>query len=147
MQAALTMQYAIPQEIRLNPNRDTLTLVYDAAEFALPAEYLRVLSPSAEVRGHGKGQEKLQTGKRDVLIDDLQATGNYALKIVFSDGHDSGLYDWDYLYVLAHDYQSLWQAYLAKLQAAGASREPDLSPPTKSPKQKTHGCGGGGCSH
>ena len=136
------MQYAIPQEIRLNPSRDTLTLVYDAAEFALPAEYLRVLSPSAEVRGHGKGQEKLQTGKRDVLIDDLQATGNYALKIVFSDGHDSGLYDWAYLNNLGNHQAELWQQYLALLAMEGASRDPDLTAPAPS---KSHSCGG--CSH
>ena len=84
----------VPQEIRINKTRDTLTLVYPNHEHALPAEFLRVYSPSAEVRGHGVGQETLQTGKRGVLITDLEAVGNYALKITFSDGHDSGLYDW-----------------------------------------------------
>ena len=139
------MRYPLPQEIRVHPERDALTLIYDSGEHTLPAEYLRVLSPSAEVRGHSKGQEKLQTGKRDVLIDDLQATGNYALKITFSDGHDSGLYDWDYLDTLCQKHDELWQNYLDRLAQAGASREPSSLPETV----KKGGCGGGscGCSH
>lgn len=119
---------ALPQEIRLNSQRDTLTLVYADAEYALDAEFLRVYSPSAEVRGHGRGQERLQTGKRGVLIADLLPAGNYALKIVFSDGHDSGLYDWDYLLHLGQNRAALWQDYLDKLAAASASREPAAQP-------------------
>lgn len=112
-----------PQEIRLNRERNTLILIYENQKFELSAEYLRVHSPSAEVRGHGKNQAILQTGKRLVLIDDLQAAGNYALKIVFSDGHDSGLYDWAYLHDLAVHHTEYWQDYLQRLAAANASRD------------------------
>ena len=136
----------VPQEIRINKTHDTLTLVYPSQEHALPAEFLRVYSPSAEVRGHGIGQETLQTGKRGVLITDLEAVGNYALKITFSDGHDSGLYDWAYLYNLGSHQTELWQQYLALLAMEGASREPDLTKDLSAPaKTKAHGCGG--CSH
>ena len=116
--------YAIPQEIRLNKTHDTLTLVYPDRRHELPAEYLRVYSPSAEVRGHGRGQAKLQTGKAGIGITDLQPAGNYALKITFSDGHDSGLYSWGYLYELASGYATMWPDYLRRLEAAGASRHP-----------------------
>ena len=136
----------VPQEIRINKTYDTLTLVYPSQEHALPAEFLRVYSPSAEVRGHGIGQETLQTGTRGVLITDLEAVGNYALKITFSDGHDSGLYDWAYLYNLGSHQAELWQQYLALLAMEGASREPDLTKDLSAPaKNKAHGCGG--CSH
>lgn len=96
----------------------------DGRTFRLPCEFLRVFSPSAEVRGHGAGQEVLQAGKRDVEIDDIQPVGSYAVKLVFSDGHDTGLYAWDYLYELGRDQDKLWQAYLARLAAAGMSRDP-----------------------
>ncbi|MDK4679538.1 DUF971 domain-containing protein [Kingella negevensis] len=135
------------EEVRLNRARDMLTLVYADGEFALPAEFLRVYSPSAEVRGHGVGQGTLQTGKRFVLISDLEGVGNYALKISFSDGHDSGLYDWDYLRHLGEKQPELWQDYLDRLAAASSNREFDESPA----KGHSHGggCGGGscGCSH
>ena len=131
----------LPEEIRLNPSRNVLTLRYADAEWALPAEYLRVYSPSAEVRGHGVGQEVLQTGKRFVTITDLEMTGNYAVKIAFSDGHDSGLYDWDYLYELGANHDAYWQQYLEQLAAAGENREFDNS----APKGKSGGCGGGSC--
>ena len=88
------MLHQPPQQIRLEAGRQSLVLVYPDAEYTLPAEYLRVYSPSAEVRGHGRGQAKLQTGKAGISITDLQPAGNYALKITFSDGHDSGLYSW-----------------------------------------------------
>lgn len=140
------MQNPIPDEIRINNTRDTLTLRYDANEFSLSAEYLRVYSPSAEVRGHGVGQEKLQTGKRLVRITEITAAGNYAVKIGFSDGHDSGLYDWDYLYALAHEYDARWQNYLDRVQAAGASRDIDNSVPPKT-HSHGHGCGGGCGTH
>ena len=94
------MLHQPPQQIRLQADRQGLILVYPDAEYTLPAEYLRVYSPSAEVRGHGRGQAKLQTGKAGISITDLQPAGNYALKITFSDGHDSGLYSWGYLYEL-----------------------------------------------
>jgi len=96
----------------------------DGSVFRLPFELLRVYSPSAEVRGHGPGQETLQTGKRAVGIVSVEGVGNYAIKPTFDDGHDSGLYSWDYLYWLGKNEASLWADYLARLQAAGASRDP-----------------------
>jgi DUF971 family protein len=102
----------------------------DGASFRLPFEFLRVYSPSAEVRGHGPGQEVLQVGKRDVMISDLRSVGHYAIQPVFSDGHDSGIYAWDYLYELGANQQQLWNDYLARLDAAGASREPADAPPS-----------------
>jgi DUF971 family protein len=111
----------------------------DGANFKLPYEYLRVYSPSAEVRGHGPGQEVLQTGKRNVEISGIEAVGNYAVKPVFSDGHDSGIYSWDLLYDLGLNHESYWQAYLARLLAEGASRDVDST--TQPPKPKAGGCG------
>ena len=101
-------------------------------------EFLRVFTPSAEARGHGVGQETLQVGKRDVDILSLEPVGNYAIKPVFSDGHDSGLYSWDILHMLCLHRDELWQAYLEKLEQQGASRDPSLSPP---PVKKTPSCG------
>ena len=118
------MTHDLPEEIRLQRDKKTLVLRYDGTEKYLPAEFLRVYSPSAEVRGHGAGQGVLQTGKAEVTLAGLEPVGQYALKIVFSDGHDSGLYDWDYLYELAHGYDTMWADYLTKLHAAGASRQP-----------------------
>jgi DUF971 family protein len=92
--------------------------------FRLPCEFLRVNSPSAEVRGHGPGQETLQVGKRDVTITGLEPVGHYAIRPTFSDGHDSGIYSWDYLYDLGVRQDELWQRYLARIEAAGASRDP-----------------------
>lgn len=121
---AVSMQEKVPTEIRLCQNRQVLRLDYTGQTFELMAEYLRVYSPSAEVRGHGVGQEVLQTGKRYVTITGLLQVGNYALRIAFSDGHDTGLYDWAYLYDLAIRQSKLWAAYEQKLLLAGASREP-----------------------
>jgi len=95
----------------------------DGAEFSLPFEYLRVYSPSAEVRGHGTGQEVLQTGKRDVLITELEPVGHYAVQPHFSDGHNSGIYTWEYLYRLGREQEQLWEDYLQSLEAAGHTRE------------------------
>ena len=131
----------LPEEIRLNSEHDLLKIRYVNQEYHLPAEFLRVYSPSAEVRGHGIGQETLQTGKRTVTITDLEAVGNYALKIVFSDGHDSGWYDWAYLQHLGENQDALWQDYLKRLAIAGETREFDSTP------KKSSGCGGGGCHH
>lgn len=117
------MHYPLPDEIRLAGDKKALKLVYGERQYELSAEYLRVFSPSAEVRGHGIGQEKLQTGKRGVLIDALTPAGNYALKLTFSDGHDSGLYDWDYLYELAMQYEARWLDYEKQLLLAGKSRD------------------------
>ena len=118
------MKHEAPQEIRLQHDRSALTLVYYGSDRTLPAEYLRVYSPSAEVRGHAPGQETLQTGKADVTITHIEPVGHYALKITFSDGHDSGLYDWDYLYKLAHGYDTMWAEYLRRIETQGASRLP-----------------------
>lgn len=113
-----------PTDIKLHKKSATLELVYaDGTSNTLSAEYLRVHSPSAEVRGHGKGQEVLQTGKRHVKIVTLEPVGNYAIKLSFSDGHDTGIYSWSYLAELAQDHESLWSDYLMKLTAAKASRE------------------------
>lgn len=137
----------IPQEIRLNPERNQLTLVYADGQYSLSAEYLRVYSPSAEVRGHGVGQETLQTGKRLVQIHELEAVGHYAIKITFSDGHDSGLYDWRYLHALALNHDSNWQDYLNRLFIADASREPDENAAASTAQQGGCGSGGCGCRH
>lgn len=140
------MKHVIPEEIRLQNSRAALTLVYDGEHKSLPAEFLRVYSPSAEVRGHAPGQEVLQTGKADVTIMGLEPVGQYALKITFSDGHDSGLYDWDYLYKLACGYDTMWADYLSRLEAAGASRI--ASPEAASAdRAATHSCGGGCGKH
>lgn len=98
----------------------------DGLEGALGAEFLRVHSPSAEVRGHGPGQEVLVSGKRNVEILDVRPVGHYAIQLVFDDGHDSGIYTWQYLRELVSENTALWQQYLEKLQKAGQSREPDV---------------------
>ncbi|PXX48071.1 MULTISPECIES: gamma-butyrobetaine hydroxylase-like domain-containing protein [Aquitalea] len=122
--AGISPNSAQVQEITLHAVSRTLEISFDdGACFQLPAEYLRVYSPSAEVRGHGAGQEVLQVGKRHVGITALEPVGHYALKITFDDGHDSGLYSWTYLYELGAQQQAYWQDYLNRLAAAGASRE------------------------
>jgi DUF971 family protein len=114
-----------PESIHYDRTSRTLTLTWRNSEsFDLSAEFLRVHSPSAEVRGHGVGQETLQVGKKDVAINGLEPTGRYALKIVFDDGHDSGLYDWKYLRHLCDRQDEMWNSYLEKLEQAGASRTP-----------------------
>ncbi len=118
---------AVPQSIKLHTRSRELELVYaDDLRFALPCEYLRVFSPSAEVRGHGPGQEVLQVGKINVAIREIKPVGNYALQLVFDDGHDTGIYSWDYLYQLGSQQQQRWQHYLEQLDAAGASRDPEV---------------------
>lgn len=115
----------VPTEIALQQSERILCLSYESGEsFRLPCEYLRVFSPSAEVRGHGVGQEVLQTGKREVNIVAIDPIGHYAVRLSFSDGHNSGLYSWDYLYELGRNQDANWQAYLAQLANAGASRDP-----------------------
>ncbi len=116
----------LPSDIKLHLKSRTLELVYADGNFELTAEYLRVHSPSAEVRGHGIGQGVLQTGKKLVGLKQVVPAGNYALKIVFDDGHDSGLFTWEYLYDLAHDHDRYWNEYLRQLEAAGASRDGGL---------------------
>jgi DUF971 family protein len=115
-----------PVEILLHTKSRTLTVAFDdGSRFDLPFEFLRVLSPSADVAGHGPGEEKLQVGKRNVTIVSAEPVGNYALRIAFSDGHDTGLYSWEYLAEIGMNREELWREYLGKLAAAGASREPD----------------------
>ena len=114
-----------PTEIKLHQKSRLLEIAYDdGSRFTLPCEYLRVFSPSAEVRGHGPGQEVLQVGKRDVEIKEIEPVGNYAVKLGFSDGHDTGLYSWEYLHELGQKQESSWKSYLARLEEAGASRDP-----------------------
>ncbi len=113
-----------PRELKVSPARDVLTIGFDNGEnIRLSAEYLRVESPSAEVQGHGPSQRKTIGGKRAVRIENLEPVGNYAVRIVFSDGHDSGLYSWDWLYHLAQEHERLWAAYLAALLQKGLSRD------------------------
>jgi len=116
---------ATPTEIKLHQKSRVLEIAFDdGRSFRLPYEFLRVYSPSAEVRGHGPGQEVLQTGKQAVEIRTMEPVGSYAVQPQFSDGHSTGIYSWDYLYDLGVRQDELWQRYLAKLAAAGASREP-----------------------
>jgi DUF971 family protein len=115
-----------PTEIVVHKQSRVLELGYaDGRSFRLPFELLRVYSPSAEVRGHGPGQEVLQVGKRNVDIDSVEPVGHYAIQPRFSDGHATGIYSWDYLYWLGDRQPVLWQEYLDRLQQAGASRDPD----------------------
>lgn len=115
----------IPTEIKLRKQSKLLEIAFDdGRRFSLPFEYLRVFSPSAEVRGHGPGQEVLQVGKKYVDITHIEPVGQYAVCLFFDDGHNSGIYSWDYFYDLGVNQERYWQAYLARLEAAGASREP-----------------------
>ncbi|MDY3114940.1 MAG: DUF971 domain-containing protein [Sutterella sp.] len=134
----------IPSNIVLHKKSRELELSYEDGVVArLPFEFLRVYSPSAEVKGHAPGQEVLQVGKKNVDVTGLEPMGNYALKIVYSDGHDSGLYSWDYLEDLITHYDELWADYLDRLEKAGASREPSAQ--EKVTPKPSHGCGGGSC--
>ena len=112
-----------PRELRLDAAKTTLTIMFESGErFALPAEYLRVESPSAEVQGHGPAQKQIVAGKRDVKITDLEPVGNYAVRIHFDDGHDTGLYSWDYLHELGREYDAKWSAYVRALKARALER-------------------------
>lgn len=113
-----------PTEITLHQQSRVLELAFnDGTRYRLPFEFLRVFSPSAEVRGHGPGQEILQTGKKNVMLTGIEPAGSYALKLIFNDGHDSGLYTWDYLHELGKYQNGMWHEYLNKLAAAGESRD------------------------
>jgi len=113
-----------PQAITVHGQSRVLEVSFsDGARFRIPFELMRVYSPSAEVQGHGPGQEVLQTGKRDVELSGLDPVGNYAVQPRFSDGHDTGIFSWDYLYFLGSEQDRLWADYLARLQAAGAERD------------------------
>lgn len=122
--AGLTKDSPTPTDILLHQQSRRLEVAFsDGARFELSFEFLRVHSPSAEVRGHGPGQEVLQTGKREVDVRALEPVGNYALQPTFSDGHATGIYSWDYLYELGRDRDRMWADYLRRLAAAGASRD------------------------
>ena len=112
----------IPVEINLHQQSAYITLKYSDKSFDLAAEYLRVYSPSAEVMGHAPGQEKLQVGKENVSIQNIVPVGNYAIQIIYDDGHDTGIYSWDYLYELSSTYAERWDNYLKKLKEAGYER-------------------------
>ena len=122
--AGLTSNSPHPQSITVHSQSRVLEIGFaDGAQFRIPFELMRVYSPSAEVQGHGPGQEVLHTGKREVDLVALEPVGNYAVKPVFSDGHDSGIFTWDYLYQLGATQDQLWAEYSARLQAAGVDRD------------------------
>ena len=129
----------IPTEIKLHQASRLMELSFaDGASFRIPYEFLRVYSPSAEVRGHGPGQETLQVGKREVGIAEVEAVGHYAIRPKFSDGHDTGIYSWEYLYELGTRQRPMWDQYLKRLEAAGASRDVDPNATVAAP---AHACG------
>ena len=131
----------VPAGVVLHKQSKVLEVQYeDGRSYRLPFELLRVMSPSAEVKGHGPGQETLQTGKRDVVLAGLAPVGHYALQLMFSDGHDTGIYTWDYLYTLATRQEEIWADYFAKLAAAGLDRDAPMTP------GGAHGHGHG-CAH
>lgn len=137
--AGLDKDTPIPTDIRLQQKSRLAEFVYDdGSSYQLSHEFLRVFTPSAEARGHGPGQETLQTGKRDITIERIEPVGTYALRFVFSDGHDSGLYSWDLLYNLCVHRDELWQEYLHQLEVQGGSRDVDTT---------TKPAAGGGCGH
>ena len=117
-----------PTALTVHSQSRTLEIAFsDGAEFKIPFELMRVYSPSAEVKGHGPGQEVLQTGKREVTVVELEPIGNYAVKPVFSDGHESGIFSWDYLYHLGSEQDRLWLDYQRRLEAAGARRDTPMT--------------------
>ena len=123
--AGLDKATPIPTEIKLHQVSRKLEIAFNnGARFELPYEFLRVYSPSAEVRGHGPGQEVLQLGKKNIEVKGIEPVGAYAITLTFSDGHDTGIYSWDYLYELGEHHGALWDRYLSRMDAAGASREP-----------------------
>lgn len=137
--AGLTAGGATPQSITVHGASRVLEISFsDGAHFRLPFELLRVFSPSAEVQGHGPGQETLQTGKREVGIVALEPVGNYAVRPIFSDGHETGIYTWAYLYELGAQQAERWAGYEARLAAAGVDRDAPMPP------RGGAGCGGHG---
>jgi len=137
--AGLDKDTPIPTDIRLHQKSRLAEFAYENGEsYQLSHEYLRVFTPSAEARGHGPGQETLQTGKRDVVIERIEPVGTYAVRLVFSDGHDSGLYSWDLIHNLCLHRDELWQDYLKQLEAQGGSRDVDTT---------SRPAAGGSCGH
>lgn len=113
-----------PTDVKLHQKSRVLEISFDDGKsFSLPCEYLRVYSPSAEVRGHGPGQEVLQVGKENVNIEKIEAVGNYAIQLHFDDGHNTGIYSWETLYTMGENYDALWQEYLDRLEKAGKQRK------------------------
>jgi DUF971 family protein len=132
-----------PTALTVHKQSRVLEIAFDDdSNFSLPFEFLRVYSPSAEVRGHGAGQEVLQTGKREVAITELEPVGHYAVQPHFSDGHNTGIYAWDYLYWLGANQSRLWEEYLQRLEAAGFTRETG-----RDATMTVAGGGGHGCGH
>ena len=132
----------VPTEIKLHQKSRRLEIAFaDGRNFSFPYEFLRVFSPSAEVRGHGPGQEVLQTGKRNVDIVSIEPVGSYALQPTFSDGHATGIYAWDYLHALGSDQDRLWSDYLEKLAAANASRDQEQVLPSGTGSSGKGRCG------
>ena len=126
--AGLNADSPTPTALTVHSQSRLLEITFsDGALFKIPFELMRVYSPSAEVQGHGPGQEVLQTGKREVGVVALEPVGNYAVKPVFSDGHESGIFSWDYLYHLGSDQDRLWEDYNRRLQAAGAARDAPMA--------------------
>lgn len=125
-----------PQDLTVHNKSRVLEISFsDGRTFRIPFELMRVYSPSAEVQGHGPGQETLQTGKRNVELAALEPVGNYAVQPTFSDGHDSGIFSWDYLYFLGSQQEQLWADYEARLKAAGVDRDAPM------PEKAGHACG------
>jgi DUF971 family protein len=135
MPAATSPEHRFPVSLTVHQQSRALEIEFDDGQaFRIPFELMRVYSPSAEVQGHGPGQETLQTGKRDVIVTDIDPVGHYAVKPKFSDGHDTGLFTWDYLYRLGSQQHDLFAQYLERLAAAGLDRDADMIKP-----------GGGAC--
>ena len=131
-----------PQSITVHAKSRVLEVLFsDGAQFRIPFELMRVYSPSAEVAGHGPGQEVLQTGKRDVSITALASIGNYAVQPQFSDGHESGIFTWDYLYELGQQQDALWTQYTDRLVAAGVDRDAPMGSTTSKGGAGGHACG------
>jgi DUF971 family protein len=134
-----------PTNLTIRQQSKLLEIAFDdGAAFSIPFELMRVYSPSAEVKGHGPGQEVLQVGKRNVGIEGVEPVGNYAVKPLFTDGHNSGIYTWDYLYKLGREHDALWQDYLQRLHAAGFAGDSGREPGTVLPGApvRSGGCGG-----
>ena len=135
--AGLSKDAPSPTEIKLHQKSRVLEIAFsDGQRFRLPYEFLRVYSPSAEVRGHGPGQEVLQLGKKNIEITQIDPVGTYAVQPVFSDGHDTGIYSWDYFYTLGVNQDEMWRTYLRRMEEAGASREPLSGAFPQRPKAK-----------
>ena len=137
-----TAPVPVPTSITLRKQSRVMEIAFDdGAAFSLPFEFLRVYSPSADVRGHGPGQETLQTGKRNVELTALEPIGNYAVQPLFSDEHSTGIYAWDYLYWLGTNQTTLWEDYLQRLEAAGFTRQSGRDVAMTTPEPSGHSCG------